>query len=207
MTRNLNYKLTSVALVVIALIFIGAFVYAYIAYTGEVSTLNQLSAQKQALQAQLADAQTNIATLNSQVSNSTSTIASLQMQLKYLKSFSSALTLVTTYTKVVENNSNSFTAFPNSATDVGAYFNAPFDGYVLVNVTNLSQTGVTGVEFLCHCVETFSGTVAGITLNFPISGTAGIVVMPVYSGDVFVFIKNSASQSVTGTISIIYYHM
>jgi len=58
-----NYKMVSAALGIVALVFVGAFAYAYNAYNNEVSTANQLSSQKQIIQAQLTAAQANITSL------------------------------------------------------------------------------------------------------------------------------------------------
>lgn len=137
-----------------------------------------------------------------QVSTVTSVTISVPQN---LYSFESTFQAISSLTKVTENNSNSFNAYPNAETDVG-FFNAGYNGYVLVNVTNLSQSGVAGVEFECNCLSGYSGSESGITNNYPIYGISGVVLIPVSSGDVFVFISNSEGSIVNGEVSIVYYH-
>ena len=56
----------TVAMGVMAVVFIGAFGYAYVSYGNKVATANQLANQRQALQAQLAEARANVTALTAQ---------------------------------------------------------------------------------------------------------------------------------------------
>jgi hypothetical protein len=67
--------MTSIALLAVALVLGGAFAYAYNAYSNEVSTANQISNERQALQAELAATEANVTSLMTQR-------AQLQLQLQ-----------------------------------------------------------------------------------------------------------------------------
>lgn len=77
-SQGVSYRTISISLLVIAVVFVGAFVYAYSEYSGEVSTANQLSSEKQTIQGQLAAAEANVTMLLARKANLEAEVTSLQ---------------------------------------------------------------------------------------------------------------------------------
>ena len=150
------------------------------------------------------EANQTISSLNSKVSSLNSQISSIEAQLKFL---GSTFTAISSLPVTVENVTSSFTAEPQAATKVGGFI-ALGTGYVAVNITSLSQVGAAYVEFGCNCsfVLSTNSTALSVVGPYPISGTSGLVLVPVIApGDVFVFVYDQSSTVLYGEVSIAYY--
>ena len=152
------------------------------------------------------DSQANltVSSLNAQVSSLDSQISSLEAQLKFIGSTFSA---ISSFPKTVENDTSRFTAEPQAASRVGGFL-ALGIGYVVVNVTSLSQVGAAYVELACNCsyVVSTNSTALSIVGPYPIGGTGGVVIVPAIApGEVIVFVYDQSNAVLNGEVSIAYY--
>ncbi len=210
-----DYKRVALALVVLAVAFIGAFGYAYVSYSSEVSTANELSTQNGALQRQLTSAQASITALNSQVVSLTAQIDNLTSIVNLKNSL--LLLTPTSYTESAfgTNTSTNYQFVNYSDTESCCFINHTFRYSGFLNITLYSTNGTPEGKTLLEVGSTINGIqenlgVALVSTPQPPGGTflspGQSFIVPVLSGAVVptIYITTFASVSVSETIGITY---
>lgn len=168
------------------------------------STVSALQSSVSSVESKENADQAEISSVISKDSQANETITGLKAKVGFLESSFSA---ISSLPMTVENSTSRFSIGPASPAIVGDFILFG-SGYVLVNITNLSEMNSIYLVFFCNCSYDPATNSSAYSAVGPyiIGGTGGTVIVPVLaSGEVTVVAEDVSVVPVAGYVFIAYY--